>query len=353
MRFIRERGRSYLRKRRLVKAGVFDDLVDAMDRLIASGAGGLSSRSDVINEALDAYITESTLDWNNATDSQLATTASNRAPDGPPEASGRGQPIGVLQAPEVVNLMTDGLGKVNAGPLFFHNRDYPSLWSAMTIADLTREQPLAFDQVLKETTQLAWRFAEGLRQLNMADLKPTVLFPTNREKRDASEAAFRAFAIGSCSRNGETISCSGPLFVWGVCQVKIVGNDLVVGITPVGFDLLRSLNGLNAQMPHSARFAATFFEFLKRHAPDDWWGFQTVCRLVQDKPNRELLLNSFSFAAQQKHYEWTAHQVANYVSGYVSRAREWGLLAPKQIVGRYGLTVFGESTAAAFEGASA
>jgi hypothetical protein len=335
-----------MRNRLLVKAAIFDSHVKGMDGLIARGIPGLADRSDVINEALDGYLTEVNLSLDRAASEEKNSPSVFLDSGSAVRYVAVDETAGILRPPNTASLIADGIAVVEAGPLFFHNRDYTSLWAAISIADQTQERPLPLDAVLKETTQRAWRFAEGLRHFNAADLRPTVLFPTNREKRDAAEAAFRTFAIGSCSRDGKMISCAGPLFVWGICQVKLLDGALVVGVTPAGLDLLQKLTGLNARMPHDQSFAMTFFAFLQANAPEDWWGFQTICRLVQDKPTREQLLSGFSKAAQQKRYKWTAHQVANYVSGYISRAREWGLVATKQIVGRYELTSFGESNAA-------
>lgn len=338
-----------MRQRRLVKAGVFADLVDGMDRIIAAGVGGLGSRSDVINEALDAYIAEMTLDW----DVRPGVLAPGKLPFPDSAAiepsAARAEEAGVLHMPPVTELLSDGQCLVNTGPLFFHNRDYPSLWAALMIAELTRERLLPFEKIVKETTSRAWRFAEGLRTLDAAELKPTVLFPTNREKRDAAESAFRSFAIGTCSRDGSSISCGGPLFVWGVCQAKLEKEAIVAGITPHGFEFLRSMDGLDARMPHDEAYANKFFAYIRENAPDDFWGFQTICRLVHDKPSREQLLNGFGAAAKRKGFTWTAHQIANYVSGYISRAREWGLVVPKLIAGRYELTTFGNAMREEFE----
>lgn len=339
-----------MRQRRLVKAGVFADLVDGMDRIIAAGVGGLGSRSDVINEALDAYIAEMTLDWQARPGNSTAGKLPSPDAVGVESYAARvAEEAGELHVPSATELLSDGQCLVNTGPLFFHNRDYPSLWAALTIAELTREGLLPFDKIVKETTSRAWRFAEGLRSIDAAELKPTVLFPTNREKRDAAEAAFRSFAIGTCSRDGSSIICGGPLFVWGICQAKLENEAIVAGITPHGFELLRSMDGLDACMPHDEAYANKFFAYVRENAPDDLWGFQMICRLVRDKPSREQLLNGFGAAAKRKGFTWTAHQIANYVSGYISRAREWGLVVPKLVAGRYELTRFGNVMREEFE----
>lgn len=340
-----------MRQRRLIKAGVFSDLVDGIDRIIAANVGGLATRSDVINEALDAYITEVMLDWDARPESRGGTSGTpSNGPRSELAPVTDNAATGALRAPRSRGeLMPDGQGVVNPAPLFFHNRDYPSIWAALTIAELTHDRLLPFDKVLKETTDRAWRFADGLRQLDASELKPTVLFPTNREKRDAAEAAFRSFAVGTYTRDGGSIASAGPLFLWGVCQVRNDDGVIVVGITPSGFEFLQKMDGLDARMPHEASYTGAFFAYIRENAPYDLWGFETICRLTHKKPSRGQLLDGFGAAAQRKGFTWTAHQVANYVSGYVSRAREWGLLAPKQIAGRYELTALGDAMLAEFE----
>jgi hypothetical protein len=331
---------------RLVKVVLPANIVDGMDELLARQVGGLQSRSEFIREALDSYITE--LRFHDSTDGvpygvhaglrAVAAPAAERAIDAP-----QAQPLGVLEPSRRPVLLLDGEGVVNNAPLFFHNRDYASLWAALALAEISDTRLLSLDAAIREITKRAWKFGDLLQTLPPAELKPTVLFPTNRDKHDASEAAFRAFALGSCQEVGAQLRCEGPLFGWGLWDVKKEGGSVLVGITKDGWSLLSALHGLSPQMPHSQQAAQIFLDHLQEHATSDRWGFDAICNLVATSPTREQLLKAFAREASGRNYRWTTHQVANFASGYISRGREWGLITPKQVSGTYALTDFGRS----------
>jgi Arc/MetJ-type ribon-helix-helix transcriptional regulator len=325
-----------------------------IDRMVESQTGGFDSRSDLIREAVEAYVaelkygvadgkamhrgTELALITNSSTlETPRLSSADSSAVNRQSEFRSALGPV-----PKCV-VVSAPVATIEEGPLFFHNRDFPSLWAAHSIAELTQAALTSFENCMRLVTQRAWKFAAALKSLPMQALKPTALFPTNREKKEASEAAFRSFAIGGHSQIGNDIRARGPLFTWKMCQLELVDGELTVGLTDIGFQLLEDLADISAEMPHSEALANRFLGHLRDNVPDDWWGFETITRIASLRPTRQELTAHFECDASNRGYRWSQHQVANYANGYVSRSREWGLIEPKQDGGRYRLTQFGET----------
>lgn len=246
----------------------------------------------------------------------------------------------LLSAPSPGAIIEDGAAEVVNDPLFgLHNRDYPSIWAAHQLAALTREGPVPLSTFFDEVTRRAWLYAEALRPLEQGlRRKLTVMFPRNPRKPQSAEEGFRDFAVGSVttkSRNGRPVA-SGPLFSWKACQLHQNGQ-LMLGLTDLGYELLAALDGISLDTPHSPEMAERFFAHLRRHAPGDWWGFETALDAVAEEPDRNALLAYFK--AAQPH--WSDAVVGTNSQGYVGRGREWGLIEPRQIRGRYFLTAFG------------
>jgi hypothetical protein len=228
-------------------------------------------------------------------------------------------------------------------PLFgMHNRDYPSLWAARRLVDYQVDGAVSFEAFSERATEDAWAFAETLRSLEaQLGTKLTALFPTNREKRQAASDAFRVFAIGVVTSHGLELHSEGPLFQWGVIDVFRRDGALLVGVTEPGRGLLERLEKLTVRPPHDPRLARIFLEHLRECAPSDWWGFQQTLDIVTKRPTRIELLEAFRIARP----DWRESVAATTAQGYIARAREWGLIAPKVVDGRYELTEFGAELA--------
>lgn len=245
-----------------------------------------------------------------------------------------------LATPTLGAVIQDGIAQVADEHLFgLHNRDYPSIWAAHQLAEITREGLVSLSDYLDEVTRRAWSYADVLHSLEQRlDRKLTVMFPRNLRKLQSAEEGFRAFAVGSVTNRSKNSrpSASGPLFAWKVCQLNL-NEQLLIGLTKQGYELLDALDGISLNNPHSPEEAERFFAHLREHAPGDWWGFETTLDAVAEKPDRNGLLDHFK-AIQP---DWSDAVVGTNSQGYIGRSREWGLIEPKQVQGRYLLTDFG------------
>lgn len=348
------------RDQRVVKLLLPLSVIRAMDRLLVEGVGGFTTRNEFVREAIESYILELTHEPAPAEPAALARHARGRLTVAPtlldPGRSGlfAEQPHDELAGPlsledtalpplpADVSVVAGGADVVEE-PLFgMHNRDYPSLWAARRLADYALDGPLGFDEFAERATEEAWEFAGAIRPFEgpLAQ-KLTALFPTNHEKRQTASSAFRTFAIGSIAPSPGRVRAEGPLFLWRVVDIERRGGGVVVGLTTRGRELLEQLAGLTVASPHPPDQARIFIAYLRKHAAADWWGFERALSAAAERPTRAELVEAFRAARP----DWRDSVSATNTQGYVARAREWGLIAPKVVDGRYELTELGAELA--------
>jgi hypothetical protein len=330
-------------------------LIREIDESIVAGLGGYSTRTEFFRDAAEGLLLE--LKYEPAPVEPRAVASSAAGSESGPDAAAdeAGDNPGTARTPTIAGLeatalrlaadgkpLADGLAAVDDDPLFgMHNRDFPSLWVAFQLAAKAVDGPVPYEPFVAEVTEEAWGYAEALTAIEAtANQKLTALFPTNRAKPQSASDGFRTFAIGWAGGDDGNVRAEGPLFLWRVCQVaRSLRGDLLLGLTSEGWGLLRSIEGLSLEMPHAPEHARTFLRHLRDHAPADWWGFQTVLGAISEQPTRIELVDAF----QRGRPDWTSSVTATNSQGYLARAREWGLVHPKQLSGRYGLTDFGEA----------
>ena len=244
-----------------------------------------------------------------------------------------------------------------------HNRDYPSLWAASKICEMSKDGPILFEDAIRQILPEAWIMGERLMELDEANKQKgkargagtlSALFPTNKEKRKQAEENFSFFAIGWEAKNGSaqllgddatleakngSVQLLGPLPDWKVIGFENSPDGMKVGMTEVGVRLLEDLVGLTVAQPHPPEMAQKFFDYLKLHAPVDWIGFITMMKSASQRHRRHEMVEVFA-------NQWpaiTALNAATHAAGYVARGREWGLVEMAQIDRCYVLTDFGES----------
>lgn len=312
-----------------------------MDEAIVGERGGFRTRAEVISEAVENLLNE--LDFPEAP----PISREEESPPGVPDQEHNELALDdlsatALRAPAEAPYLIPNEPSVERGesPLLgLHNRDYVSIWALHRLARYTADGPIEFADYLDRVTRAAWYFGSRLRQLESRDegRKLTVLFPTNPAKRPSAERGFQSFAVGNLPPpRAERGSGAGPLFEWQAIRPISPGNT-AIALTEVGWQLIRGLDGLSLELPHSAELAARFLDYLAAHAPNDRWGFDHLLETAEDGPDRKQLI--ISFAAP--HPEWTTASASSVAQGYVARSREWGLLEPSLIDGRYWLTEVG------------
>jgi Arc/MetJ-type ribon-helix-helix transcriptional regulator len=335
---------------RVVRVPLAVSLIRRMDALLLKRKGGFESRAEFIKEAVEAMVTE--VEFGPATDEEPPAGEAPDRSERPRVAPGEEEasqfrlssPLTLdftrLTVPPVdVELIDVGeAAPINDSLFGLHNRDYPSLWSAFKL--WTHAKPLRFDHFRKLLVDDAWVLSDRLalveREMN---LKLSALFPKNKEKPEASADSFFTFAVGSYSETLDGFRAVGPLFQWGVCQLRRGPDGVEIGLTKTGVDLLRDLEGLSLDLPHPEAAAYRFLDHLRSIAPGDWWGFELVLRGVQQPATRADLVSAMG----RERPQWKENVVATNVAGYVARAREWGLINTKQIQGRYSLTPVGRT----------
>jgi hypothetical protein len=337
-----------LKDQRVVKLLLPLAIIRQMDGLLLDGIGGFTTRNELVREAIESYMLELTHEPAPAEPTPISARKRQLRPVAPTptEATVAPPPDSTLTIADTAlrsaasgGATIRGEAEVVEEPLFgMHNRDYPSLWAARRLLVYLDEGAITFEEFAERATEEAWAYAAELRALELElETKLTALFPTNVDKREAASGAFRAFALGSIALNGTAIRADGPLFLWRVIDVERHDAAVAVGLRREGRELLARLSGLTVAQPHAPELARTFLAHLEEHAPADYWGFGHVLSTVAERPTRLELVDAF----QQARPDWRESVAATNAQGYVARGREWGLIAPKVVDGRYELTDFG------------
>jgi len=331
---------------RIVRVVLPVDLIRKIDQAILAGNGGYQTRTELVRDAVEAYVLE--LTHEPAPDEPLTTTAPGDGGVGRPEAlpplreqngTGYGLEFTVVRCSSRGATIQGGDAEVSDEVLFgLHNRDFSTVWALGKLADLTRGGPVPLHEFRAHVVTAAWQFAARLLPLEKRyGGKLTALFPTNKKRPESASDTFFTFAVGACEENGAKVRASGPIYLWRAAQVVRRDGRLLVGLTDKGYDLLESLDGISLELPHGPELAERFLLHLHRHAPADWWGFRNVLEAVEPGITRAELIAAF----QRLRPDWTPTQASTIASGYVARAREWGLAEPKLQGGRYVLTEVG------------
>ena len=251
-----------------------------------------------------------------------------------------------------------------------HNRDYPSLWSASKICEMSKDGMIPYEDAIRQILPEAWIMGEQLMEIDEANKKRgearvpklSALFPTNKEKRKQAEVHFTWFAIGweAKNRSGQllgddaaleaeqpeeweakngSVQLLGPLPDWKVIGFENSPDGMKIGMTEVGVRLLADLVGLTVAQPHPPEMAQKFFDYLKLHTPVDWIGFITMMKSASQRHRRHEMIEVFA-------NQWpaiTALNAETHTAGFVARGREWGLVEMEMQDRCYVLTDFGES----------
>jgi hypothetical protein len=318
-------------------------LVKDIDRIIEAGKSGYETRTEFIRDAIEAMTLEVLYGEDAPAPGPGAgdSTSTNEGDRGDASAPS----VSVLHSNTLLGpcppcaLITNGAAEVVDEPLFgLHNRDYPSLWVARQLAAMTANENIPAQDFYAAVSRAAWSYGERLFALERATGKKlTALFPTNRAKPESSEGAFVNFALGSYRHDAGRIRASGPLFVWRLAQLQQEDGQLLIGLTPEGHALLDDLAEVSLDTPHERDHALRFLRHLREFASRDLDGLEETLRMIARGLNRPHLVEELSTA----HSEWTETVASTNAAGYVARAREWGLVAPRQAQGKYVLTDFG------------
>jgi hypothetical protein len=340
--------------RRPLKFLLPPELVRRMEEALLRGDGGFMDRHELATAAIDEYLLElaypdsSDLGTSESLGGGEVTTLKSEDSSGRPRAASC--PVRQVQfaLPRVRRGVAslDLLSSLRDEPLLgLHNRDWPSLWVLTQLASVAIDGPVPLRDFLADVTRRAWLLAEELTKshLNSSE-KLTALLPTNREKPQSAEDAFKAFAVASIARRPDPDShytVTGPLPAWrAIALTSDSAGEFRVGITDTGWDLADLVAGIGPETPHARDASERFLDFLKRNAPGDWWGFEMLFRSVQSQPTRKEYGEAFRSARQ-----WKESVAISAAQGYLARGREWGLVRPKMSEGRYALTPHGQSMA--------
>jgi hypothetical protein len=327
-------------RERIIRVPMDIDLIRRMDGLILRRQGGFDSRAEFIREAVEALLVE--LSYEPAPDLIDGAHQSESVVGEIRIGSNGDGTLGftALSVPKVVSILEHGIAQPVDEMLWgLHNRDYPSLWAAATIGELTDANLMAIEDCVDLVAKRAWKFGRDvLDREPSGGMKLSALFPTNDAKPQSAESAFRAHAIGGWTGKTNDITAWGPLFTWQVCQIaRDPQRRLVIGLSAQGAELLRQLSGISLELPHSQQHSRSFLSHLRRWAPADHRGFQTALQAAADRADRPALVAHFTTALPQA----SETVAATYAAGYIARCREWGLVEPKQTDGRYQVTDFG------------
>lgn len=308
---------------RLIKILLPPHLVGAMDDVIAA-SGVYADRSEFIADAVDGHLAElraHEMIGYQSTVGRLETRSTWGTDDQPvPESQG------IVAAIPPVSNDTPTL-EANGGPLAgptwgMHNRDFPTLWALTHLIRITRltGEPVPFSDWIPQVVADAWDLGRRLP----TDRFDVSGFPTNAAKREASESRFMRFFVGDAPG-------SGPLFDLGLTANDGEGR---IAATRAGLALLSEVVGFSCERGRGipSKWTRAYLRHLERYAPADLAFLLEILQRIRDgDADRSALVE----ATSNEHPDWSSSVVDTNIAGFVARAREWGLLLPRQRKGRY------------------
>lgn len=321
---------------RLVKLLLQAELVREMDRAILAAGGAYQDRSEFISEAIRDRLTEE----------QAAREQSPPSLDTPParltaEAASVAAANGHIEFGDwramARNPVTVPVAVSNSVNFGLHNRDLPSLWALDTLALMSSSQgrPILWDEFVSYIRDRSLPLAGQLRMQDLerqTDVAAAIGFPKSGPKMFTSLDRFVTATVGSNKR------ADGPFFVLGLAgfadaeRNQIAPTDRALHVLSEMVD-----RGLGARLPQPPPAAEHWWIFLAHTAPAEHAAWRKVLRVIADRPDRESLVSHFP--------EWPGQTASTNTIGFVSRSREWGLVEPRLIDGRYHLTDFGTAVA--------
>ena len=336
---------------RIIRVPIPVLLIRDIDSLISKGVGGFATRTEFIVDAIQERFFE--LTFGSPQDEfpvPSPSTSWERSPDLEfkdftlESDEGSSVPV-IVKTGEWHGYYSDTPTQMNlpeGRPLFgLHNRDFPTLWALSRLAEMAIEGPVPIESFYESVIRDAWDVGRALVLSEKATgKKSTSLFPTNLEKRKSAELGFRMYAIGDHRPNSNGgIDTSGPLFEWQVANVTGAKREPMIEVSKAGWQLLNAVRGINVDEPHAMNASASFLAHLYEYAPSDFAGFRLILEAIGvEGCNRQEILERTA----NNWPAWTDNEVSTNSGGYIARAREWGLVEPKQAKGRYHLTEFGE-----------
>jgi hypothetical protein len=349
------------------------EVLHEVDRAVQDGLGGYANRHELVNDIVEQGLIELRYPDDEGPEGPSVRSEVETTGDSTPASNGHGD-TAIGEAPrepttttipgvEPLNEIADTriaapamrgvtvenkLARVPNTPMWgMHNRDAPSAWALARLAAEASAEPIALGAFYERTTEEAWKLAAQLASFETGgNQKLAVMLPRNPEKPQSAADGFRAFALGHVARKPEDgrLTAWGPFYQWGA--VGIVGDVTrpQIGLTESGWELVRIFDGLDFSLPHDDEITRRFLKHLRQHAAPDLWGFRTVLEGAARGAGRVEMSEYFRARLNNDFLEdeWKESVADSVASGYVSRARAWGLLEPKLHGRVYRLTSAGQ-----------
>lgn len=321
---------------RLLKTILPVALVREMDQAILATGGTYVGRDEFIAEAIRDRITEDRARSGGGGPAPVVVLEEVRAmAQTPPPTAFAPPPKDVATLPAV---------EVSEELYGLHNRDYPTLWAAASLASMVGAAgaPIGWVDFFSRMLEAAWSLAAQLAQLDRersrGTMKAAVGFPANRQKRESAESRFAEHMLGVVRGDG---SVRGPLFALGLAGVEIKhpathrppGLELYVAPSTGAVELLTVLacTDFGPRPPHVELAWRAFSTHLRAHSAADYSAWMGVLEAIEARTPRAELAHTFRA-------RWPGSAADTNVYGYVSRGREWGLVSARLMNGEYELT---------------
>lgn len=340
------------RSTRLIKLLLPTDLVRKMDAAILTSQGGYQDRNEFVGEAITDRLTEEA-----ALHADPRTTTAEEkwadkaigyvATQGPPAPVPRpGMPaidpsrdgqlyLGQWRARDRGERCTVPARRSDDVSFGLHNRDFPTLWALDVLANMAGQGAVGWNQFTAMARRDGAVVGERLRLHDLAygtAISVGIGFPKPGAKREASLDRFVNAMIGSARR------ADGPMFTLALIGFADAERETVAptdaGVTALG-DMLEG--GLGTNLPQPQPVFERWWQHVTEWAPTERAAWLKVLHVISEAPSRNELLTRFP--------EWPGHIATTNTVGFIARSREWGLMQPELLNGRYQLTDLGEAVA--------